>query len=88
MKPNLEYLIEKWPSAIVARKEISRFTGGVLTSRTMANLDSSGQGIPDRFLIGRKVCYFTKSVARFLEDRAHQIESIKDKPDPGFTDKL
>ena len=30
---NLSKLIEKWPSAYVARSEIARFTGGLMQSR-------------------------------------------------------
>ena len=36
---SLQELASKWPSSIVARTEIRKFTGGILTERYCANLD-------------------------------------------------
>jgi hypothetical protein len=33
-------MADKWPSALVARTEIGKFTGGLLSPGTMKNLDS------------------------------------------------
>jgi hypothetical protein len=67
----------KWPSAIVSRTEIRNFTGGVLTERTIANLDSKGEGIEGRFRIGRKIVYPIDSIIRFLENRAEPVKPKK-----------
>ena len=45
-----------WGSEIVARTEIRKFTGGMISSKYMANLDSQKSG-PDRVKIGRKTGY-------------------------------
>lgn len=45
-----------WPSAIVARTEIKKFTGGMMSRKYLANLDSQNLG-PARVKMGRKVGY-------------------------------
>jgi len=74
MKPNflklsLSSMKEKWPSAIVAREEIRNFTGGAISEKYLANLDSQMKGPEERFKIGRKVVYPLNSVLRWLEAR-------------------
>ena len=66
---DLSELATSWPSPIIARSEIARFTGGLLCGRTLANLDSLGKG-PGRIRIGRKVCYRVNSFVEWLEKRA------------------
>ncbi len=66
----LESLAERWPSEIVARKEIGKFTGGVLSSRTLANMDSKGTGIPERFLLANQVAYPVSAVIAWLKSRS------------------
>ena len=63
-----ERLIASWQSPIVARSEVGRFSGGILHPRTMANLDSLGQG-PGKIVIGGKVGYYTEVLAKWTEDR-------------------
>jgi len=64
---------DKWESAVVARTEVSRFTGGLLSPAYMANLDSLGQG-PDRIHIGRKCCYPTHSLVEWLRSRSNRTD--------------
>lgn len=66
---DLSFLGEKWPSGIVARTSIKEFTGGMISEKTMANLDSNGEG-PDRFTIGRKVAYKVDVLIAWLEQRS------------------
>lgn len=47
----------KWPSSIVARSEVPKFTGGSIKNRTMANKDSLGVGPKGAFKVGRNVVY-------------------------------
>ena len=61
----------KWPSAIVARERLSDFTGGLMSSKYMANLDCRGEG-PPRIKIGHKVAYPTNSLIDWLRERAEQ----------------
>lgn len=67
-------LAERWPSAWVARTEISPFTGGVISERYLANLDSAGRGPAGRIRIGRKIAYPVTEVIRWLESRSTAIE--------------
>ena len=59
----------KWPSTIVAREEIRNFTGGAVSEKYIANLDSQMKGPEGRFKIGRKVVYPVDSVLRWLGAR-------------------
>lgn len=62
-------LKNKWPSMIVARSQVEKFSGGLLNPRTMANLDSVGEG-PPRGKCGRKVFYPVDTLITWLEERA------------------
>jgi hypothetical protein len=66
-QPALKSLAEKWPSSFVARSEVSKFSGGILHPRTLANLDSQGGGPTGRVKIGNKVAYPVAELIRFLE---------------------
>ena len=66
-------MAETWPSAVVARTEIGRFTGGALKEKYCANLDSAGLGPRGRFRIGRKVVYPVKELVAWLEERSRVI---------------
>jgi hypothetical protein len=69
-KSNFQKLADAWHSPIIARTEISKFTGGAISDSYMANLDCLGLGPTGRFKIGRKVCYPVQSLISFLEERA------------------
>lgn len=61
-------LAKNWPAPIVSRTEISKFTGGLLTPRTLANLDSLNEG-PPRGRCGRKVFYPVEGLVAWLQGR-------------------
>lgn len=65
----IEDMKDKWPSAIVAREKVSEFTGGLISTGYIANLDCKGEG-PDSIRIGRKVCYPVSSFLEWLKNRA------------------
>jgi hypothetical protein len=65
----LDRLADKWPSAFVARTEIRAFSGGVLSEKYLANLDSQGAGPPGRFKCGRKVAYPVTELVEWLRNR-------------------
>ncbi|MEI6127798.1 MAG: hypothetical protein WCQ99_14725 [Pseudomonadota bacterium] len=67
--PTFSKLAEKWPSAIVARTEVSNFTGGLVNEKTLANMDSLGIG-PARVRVGRKIAYPVTDFIVWLESRA------------------
>ena len=68
---------EKWPSSVVARTQVGRFSGGTLNGRYLANLDSLGEGPEGRIRVGRKVCYPVDSLIRFLEQRLEILSDQK-----------
>jgi hypothetical protein len=65
----VKMMVEGWSAPIVARTETRDFTGGGLSPRSVANLESAGEQIRGRFLIGRKICYPTENFARWIADR-------------------
>lgn len=69
-KGNFQSLAERWPSSWVARTEIERFTGGIISEKYLANLDSAGKGPAGRVRIGRKVAYPVNEFIKWLEGRS------------------
>lgn len=66
---DFQELSKRWPSAIVARHEVAKFTGGLLNARTLANLDSLNEG-PPRGRCGRKVFYPVDELVKWLAARS------------------
>jgi len=66
---DLSALEARWPSAIVAREKIGEFSGGIFSPKTMANLDSLGEG-PERIKIGRKNAYPVAPLIQWMQNRA------------------
>jgi hypothetical protein len=70
---SIRFLAEQWPSQIVARTEIKKFTGGLISEKYIANLDSAGKGPAGRIRIGRKIAYPVNELVRWLESRATKV---------------
>ena len=70
----LASMAEKWPSAWVARTEIEKFSGGLISEKYIANLDSSGKGPEGRFRCGRKICYPVPSLIKFFLSRSEMVK--------------
>jgi hypothetical protein len=66
-----EKLIDEFPLG-VPRKYIGQATGRILHPRTMANLDSLGQGIEGRFKIGRHTIYPVDCIIRHIKKKIHR----------------
>lgn len=62
-------LAVSWPSPIVARAQVGKFSGGLLHARTLANLDCLGRG-PRKVSLGRKVGYDRDDLVRWMKERA------------------
>jgi len=73
-KPDLKGLAERWKSAWVARQEVDHFTGGVVSEKYMANLDSRGLGPKGRLRVGRKIVYPVGELVLWLEGRAQEVK--------------
>ena len=67
--PNFSQIIETNPSGWILRTDLTEKTGGLLHSRTAANLDSMGQGIPGRIKMNKKVAYPVQNIVKFLEQK-------------------
>lgn len=66
-----DQMAARWPSAIVARKEIGKFSGGLLNPRSMANLDSRGEGPANKLTMGiRAVFYPVSDLITWLRARS------------------
>jgi len=65
-------MAEVWPSAVVARAEIKKFTGGALTGKSMANYDNLGIGPGQKIIIGRRVCYPKDILVKWLRERSYE----------------
>lgn len=65
-------MAEKWPSEIVARTSIKKFTGGGLSGKTLANFDAQGKGPGCTIIVGRTTCYEKDALVRWLRERAAQ----------------
>lgn len=68
-KDIFQEMADRWGSELVARTQIERFTGGLLSAKYLANLDSDGTG-PVRVKCGRKIGYPIKSLVAWLRDRS------------------
>lgn len=67
-------LAAKWPSAWVARTEAKDFSGGLISEKYLANLDSQGKGPAGRIRCGRKVAYPVHEFVKWLEARSEVIQ--------------
>ena len=66
--PSFSEIIKNNRSGWILRSDLTEKTGGLLHGRTMANLDSLGQGIPGRIKIGsKKIAYPVKAVVEYLQ---------------------
>lgn len=68
LRPEDEFrqlLLSKLPPTI-ARKDVERQLGGIITPKTLANADSLGDGPMGAFQVGRNVVYPTESLVNWL----------------------
>lgn len=70
-----EQMAERWPSAIVARREVAKFSGGLLNPRTCANLDSLGVGPPKMKMGSKAVFYPVAGLVAWLRARVEQKQT-------------
>jgi hypothetical protein len=69
-KDIFDEMADKWPSMLVARTEIEKFTGGMLSSKYCANLDSLSIGCPGRVRVGRKIGYPVENLVAWMRERS------------------
>lgn len=66
-------MADRWQSAWVARTEVENFTGGIISEKYQANLDSQGKGPKGRVRIGRKIAYPVSNYIHWLEARSTAV---------------
>jgi hypothetical protein len=57
---------------IISRDRVEALLGGIISSKTLANLDSLGEG-PRRMRVGRKVAYRTGDLLDWLSNRSKNL---------------
>lgn len=65
----IQNIKEQNPYGFILRPDLREKTGGLLHGKTMANMDSLGKGIENRFLIGRVTAYPIESIIEFLRKK-------------------
>lgn len=73
-KADFSSLAAKWPSSFVARDQVDVFSGGILHPRTLANLDSRGEGPQGRIRLGRKIAYSVPELLAWMTARAERVK--------------
>ncbi len=65
----IQRIVENNPYGFILRPDLKEKTGGLLHGRTMANLDSLGTGIKNRFRVGHVTAYPVDSIVEFIKGR-------------------
>lgn len=78
IQKTLSKMASKWPSAIVSRSDVGRFSGGMVSPKTMSNRDGLGLGPAGSFKIGSKVAYPVSELIRWLKNRSSAIDRRMD----------
>ncbi|PLY01750.1 MAG: hypothetical protein C0622_06615 [Desulfuromonas sp.] len=65
-------MAEKWPSPLVAAPEVKKFSGGIITGKTLQNLASLKQPVPESIKVGTKRAYVAVSLAAWLRNRTRK----------------
>ena len=80
MKDIFSKMADSWPSEVVARERVGDFSGGILTSSTMANIDSAPEAAgPPRIRHGRKIAYPVRSLTDWMRKRSKILKT--EEPD-------
>lgn len=75
-KDQLKDLFDRWQANLppaFGRTSIDQLFPGIITSKTIANLDSLGLGPKGRYTQGRKVLYEKEAFLDWLRDRIRQV---------------
>ena len=72
LKGPFRELVELWPSSLVSRRDIKKFSGGARSGKTYANMASIGVG-PKVYKIGRTSAYRTVDLAYDLQMESNAV---------------
>lgn len=77
----IRIIFENWKSPYVSRLQIFEITGGMISAKTLRNLDAKGEGIPGKLRVSaRRVVYPVENVIAWLEKGVKRWD--KNKKDP------
>ena len=79
---DLSAFATSWGAPYVERSKVAEFSGGALNDRTMANLDSKGQGIEGRIRMGRNILSPVQELVPWMEARAGKPNTGKVGQEP------
>jgi len=65
-----DQMAERWKSSIVARRSIREFTGGLYSTKFLANADCRHEGPEGGFTVGGQKAYPVESVVTWLKGRS------------------
>lgn len=63
--------------AVIARAEVPRLLGGLVSAGTLANEDSAGTGPAGRFYLGKKAAYGRDELLDWLRERLTAAKKAK-----------
>ncbi len=66
---DLDKLAEEWPSILVARSEIGKFTKGLYKSSSFNTFDGAKRGIKRKIKLNTKIAYLKSDVIEWLKQR-------------------
>lgn len=69
---NLNELLAAWPP-VISRDRVAEYTGGLISPKSLANLDSLGKGPFRRVKLGRRVGYPARDFAEWFLARAREV---------------
>ena len=64
-----QQMADRWPSNVVAQSKVSTLTGGVLSGKSLANMRSKGEDVPESVMIGSRRAYVVSSLVNWLRNR-------------------
>ena len=68
--------LTKTAPEILTRKRLYELTGGLVSEKSLANMDCIGEGILPRMRIGGKVAYPKEAALAWLKQRCEIIEEV------------
>ena len=67
-----ERMATNWSSTLVAAPEVKRFSGGIVTGKTLQNLASLKKPVPESLKVNNKRAYVAESLAAWLRQRSQK----------------
>lgn len=69
MKKQFDQMKQSWGHPFVARRDVPKFTNGLISTRTLARDDAAGVGPKGGFLLVGKMVYPVESLVEYLENK-------------------